>query len=117
MSHASGPALHSSAVPAAVSVRPADSPSGVALDETLGTAKLIPFAGNTCTITPSLGQQAGGNLFYSFSAFSLVAGQTASFTGTPASPVQNVLVRVTGSQSSTIDGTLACTYPNAALFS
>ncbi len=95
------------------SVQPAP---GVVLDNTLVTGQTVPFANNTFTVTPDLGKQAGGNLFYSFGAFNLATGQTASFTGAPPRPVQDVFVRVTGGQASTIDGTLACTYPNASFF-
>ncbi len=80
------------------------------------TARPVPSANGTYTITPDLGRQAGGNLFYSFGAFSLATGQTANFTGTPLKPVQDVFVRVTGSQASAIDGTLACTFANAGFF-
>jgi filamentous hemagglutinin family protein len=106
------------AVPAAATVQPANPAVNLTLDGTLVAAQPVPYDSETSTftLTPNLGRQAGGNLFYSFSAFSLSTGQTASFTGTPASPVQNVLVRVTGVQTSTIDGTLACTYPNANFF-
>ena len=104
------------AVPATAAVQPADPADNLTLDNTLAAAQPIPYANDTFTITPILGRQAGGNLFYSFSAFSLSTGQTAKFTGTTANPVQNVLVRVTGGQASTIDGMLACTYPNADFF-
>ncbi|MBS0362131.1 MAG: filamentous hemagglutinin N-terminal domain-containing protein, partial [Proteobacteria bacterium] len=74
-------------------------------------------AGNVTTIGG--GTLAGGNLFQSFSAFSLGAGDVARWTlssGDPAS-VHNVVNRVTGGQPSQIGGTIDSTgLPNAAFF-
>lgn len=83
----------------------------VVLDGTLGTAGAL--SGPAYAIGPGFGQQLGGNLFHSFSQFSLSAGQSATFSGPGG--VQNVISRVTGS-ASTIDGMLRSTISNANLF-
>ena len=111
--HATSPAAPRSAEVfhrQAISAQPTD----LVLDSTLIKARPVPFTSNTFTITPDLGRSVSGNLFYSFDSFSLSAGQTANFTGTPANPVHNLLVRVTGGQTSNIDGQLACTFPGAS---
>ena len=66
--------------------------------------------------SPKPRPQVGGNLFFSFGAFSLSPVQTASFVGNSAAPVQNVLVRVTGGNASLIDGTVSCAYPGADMY-
>jgi hypothetical protein len=58
--------------------RIAASDTQVILDNTLVTADLEPSNG-VYAITPNFGKQAGGNLFFSFSSFSLTQSQTASF--------------------------------------
>ncbi len=65
-------------------------------------------------ITHDLGTRVGNNLFHSFSQFSIEAGKSATFTGPDS--IANVLSRVTGSNVSNIDGTLASTIDNANLF-
>jgi filamentous hemagglutinin family protein len=107
-SPASTPRPSAVAAPVGAAIQPADASANLTLDSTLVPAQPVPYDSDTSTFTiaPGLGRQVGGNLFYSFGAFSLATGQTASFTGTPARPVQNVLVRVTGGQTSTIDGTI-----------
>lgn len=65
------------------------------------------------------GTLTGGNLFHSFQAFGVAAGDTVRWTraaGDGAS-VRNVVNRVTGGTASRIDGTLDSTaLPNAAFF-
>ncbi|MBV1688806.1 filamentous hemagglutinin N-terminal domain-containing protein [Novosphingobium sp. G106] len=63
------------------------------------------------------GTQTGGNLFHSFSTFTLDSGETARWTaGNPAS-VTAVINRVTGGSVSTIKGTLSTSgLPNANFF-
>jgi len=84
----------------------------VVTDGTLGQA--APLTGPNFQINSDLGQQKGGNLFHSFSLFNVNAGETATFAG-PES-VTNILARVTGGQSSFINGTLRSTIPNANLY-
>ncbi|MBD2536598.1 filamentous hemagglutinin N-terminal domain-containing protein, partial [Nostoc flagelliforme FACHB-838] len=59
--------------------------------------------GNTFNITG--GTQAGGNLFHSFSEFSVNTGGTASFNN--ALNIQNIISRVTGGSASSIDGIIS----------
>jgi len=84
----------------------------VATDGTLGPARTL--AGPNFSIPARLGQQRGGNLFHSFTIFDLDAGDTATFSG--PSSIHNVFARVTGGQSSSIDGTISCTIPNASFY-
>ncbi|HEY3898986.1 MAG TPA: filamentous hemagglutinin N-terminal domain-containing protein [Chthoniobacter sp.] len=97
-----------------------DSPaSNVVLDNSLGQTGTVGVATdgagvNTYTIDQTAGFLAGANLFFSFSQFSLINGETANFNG-PAS-VQNVLARVTGGMPSTIDGTINVNIPGASFF-
>lgn len=53
-----------------------------------------------CTVTG--GTASGGNLFHSFSEFSPISGSTALFQVDPG--IANIITRVTGGQSSAIDG-------------
>ena len=62
-------------------------------------------------ITQDLGTTVGSNLFHSFEQFNINLGETATFSGTEG--IQNVISRVTGGDSSTIDGVLRNTIPNA----
>jgi filamentous hemagglutinin family protein len=81
----------------------------------LGTTASL--AGHVTTIDG--GTLAGGNLFHSFAAFSLAAGDTARWTrsGGDAGAVKTVVNRVTGGQPSQIGGTLDSTgLPNAAFY-
>ncbi|TMA33031.1 MAG: filamentous hemagglutinin N-terminal domain-containing protein, partial [Deltaproteobacteria bacterium] len=74
-------------------------------------------------IGEDFGKQIDGNLFHSFSSFSVPTDQKATFTydsalhepgGRPA--IHNVIARVTGREASSIDGTLGSTIPGANLF-
>src|SRR5262245_14266332 len=74
----------------------------------LGTASYLIRAG--------LGEQRGGNLFHSFSKFSIGSGERATFTADGApdpGAIDNVISRVTGPDPSQIDGTLHSTIPGA----
>jgi filamentous hemagglutinin family protein len=59
------------------------------------------------------GRQMGGNLFHSFDKFSVISGGSATFNN--SLNVQNIISRVTGSSSSSIDG-LILAKGNANLF-
>lgn len=78
-------------------------------DSTLSTS--VAPAGNTFIITTTNpgGDQVGGNLFYSFSAFSVGAGETALFAN-PASAA-NIISRVTGPNASQINGLIEVANP------
>jgi filamentous hemagglutinin family protein len=69
---------------------------------------------NNYLITEDLGKLQGSNLFYSFGQFNLDSGESATFTG--PSPVENILSRVTGGNTSRIDGTIRSTYSGASLY-
>jgi filamentous hemagglutinin family protein len=85
---------------------------GVVLDNSFGHAGALP--GPKFMIPASLGKQIGGNLFQSFSQFNLNNTQSATFTG--PSNVQNILSRVTGGSSSSIDGKVSSQIQGANLF-
>jgi filamentous hemagglutinin family protein len=53
------------------------------------------------------GTQAGGNLFHSFSQFSIPTGGSAFFDTSQYSGIQNIISRVTSTLPSNIDGLLA----------
>ncbi len=69
---------------------------------------------NQFHVTADLGTTVGTNLFHSFGQFNLTETQTAAFSG----PVHiaRILARVTGGQTSNIDGTLRSTIPGADFF-
>lgn len=81
-------------------------------DGSVGARVTLP--GKNYEITPTLGQQVGGNLFHSFEKFDLSAGESATFSG--ENTVQNVIGRVTGGAASNIDGTIRNSIPNADLY-
>jgi filamentous hemagglutinin family protein len=72
------------------------------------------YANQNYQIGADLGQQHGGNLFHSFRDFSLQNPESATFSGPET--VKNIISRVTGGNSSTIDGTLRSTIPNADMY-
>jgi filamentous hemagglutinin family protein len=90
--------------------------------QTIGTGDLgtqVNHVGNIYEITH--GTPAGLNLFHSFGDFSLTAAETARFqttTGSPDGTIGNILGRVTGSNPSSLFGTIdsATYYPDANLF-
>jgi filamentous hemagglutinin family protein len=66
------------------------------------------------SIPHTVGEVRGSNLFHSFGRFSILAGESATFTGPTG--IANVLSRVTGGEASIIDGTLRSTMPGANFF-
>ena len=62
------------------------------------------LSGPNYLIGPNLGQRVGGNLFDSFTNFSLAAGQSATFTGPKA--IINIIAGVSGGTRSKIDGAI-----------
>lgn len=96
---------------------------GVSLDSTLGqtgqpTISTDPDSTNHYRIDSGLGKWlAGGNLFFSFSSFTLAPGDSATFTNLAGrSGVQNLFARITSRQSSLIDGTIRSDIAGASLF-
>jgi filamentous hemagglutinin family protein len=82
-------------------------------DGTMGPAGAL--TGPDFTIPHTDGTLTGNNLFHSFSQFNINTSESATFTG-PAN-VNNVLSRVTGGYSSTIDGLLRTSgMPNSNFF-
>jgi len=77
--------------------------AAITTDGTLGPAKSL--TGPNYTITEQLGSRAGTNLYHSFQQFSVHSGETAHFTG--SADIKNVISRVTGGSSSTINGVLS----------
>jgi filamentous hemagglutinin family protein len=72
------------------------------------------LVGPNYAITANLGKQVGGNLFHSFGKFGLVNGETAAFSG-PATTT-NVIGRVTGGNTSSIDGKIQSNIVGANLY-
>jgi filamentous hemagglutinin family protein len=90
---------------------------GINTDGSLGPATtLMPGGpkGHDYTIPSNLGQQRGSNLFHSFGNFNVDTGYTATFTGSAGTT--NVIGRVTGGNSSWIDGSLGCDITGANLW-
>jgi len=89
-------------------------PRGITLDGTIGTAGKLAIQGPKYDIRAEYGHQAGPNLFHSFQQFNIHADESATFSG-PRS-VQNIISRVTGGESSWIDGTLRSAIEGADLY-
>nr|VFK56789.1 MAG: filamentous hemagglutinin family N-terminal domain-containing protein [Candidatus Kentron sp. TUN]VFK63627.1 MAG: filamentous hemagglutinin family N-terminal domain-containing protein [Candidatus Kentron sp. TUN] len=70
--------------------------------------------GSDYRIPESLGKRAGNNLFHSFHTFNIYKGESALFTG--SDNIRNVISRVTGGASSTIDGVLRSEVGNADFY-
>lgn len=64
----------------------------------------LTLSGQAIEIEQSMGEQSAGNLFHSFEAFSVENGQTVTFTGDEG--INHVISRVTGPNSSLIEGTV-----------
>jgi filamentous hemagglutinin family protein len=84
----------------------------VSLDGTLGRSGALP--GPDYLIGADLGDHQGGNLFHSFQDFNLQSHESATFSG--PNNVSNIISRVTGGNSSNIDGLIRSTIPNADMY-
>jgi filamentous hemagglutinin family protein len=84
----------------------------VVLDGTLGPAVALP--GPNYQIEANLGQQYGNNLFHSFRDFNLDSTESATFDGPVG--IKNIISRVTGGHSSSIDGLLQSKIPQADVY-
>src|SRR6266850_3444106 len=93
-------AAHAIAWPCFSAAQPA-----IVSDGRMPTPTVVPPSSDGLSYTVSGGYQQGTNLFHSFSRFNVPSGGSATFDG-PAS-IQNILSRVTGTESSTIDGTIS----------
>jgi filamentous hemagglutinin family protein len=86
--------------------------SEVTLDGSMGTTGSL--VGPDYQITEDLGQRTGGNLFHSFGQFNINSAESATFSG--SADIKNVISRVTGGQTSTIDGAFRSTIPGANVY-
>ena len=83
-------------------------------DNSFNHASTISAVNNVYTIDATYGRQEDTNLFHSFETFSIENGMTAKFTG--PSTIKNIISRVTGGQTSFIDGTIQSTIDGANFF-
>ncbi|MFM7363564.1 MAG: CHAT domain-containing protein [Cuspidothrix sp.] len=79
-----------------------------------GTGTFINNQGNTINISGGTVSDDNANLFHSFAQFGLDANQTANFLANPQ--IQNILGRVTGGDTSVINGLIQVTGTNANLY-
>ena len=86
--------------------------SQIITDGSLGPGQSI--GGPDFEISETLGQRSGANLFHSFQDFNIHSGQSANFTG--ALDITNIIGRITGDNSSSINGKLQSSIPGANLF-
>ncbi len=86
----------------------------VVTDGTVGPALNISVVANRYNLPEALGTRMGSNLFHSFNTFSIESGRTANFAGSAG--IDNVISRITGSDSSQIDGVLQSQVPGANFF-
>lgn len=68
--------------------------------------KIIPLFGPDYVIPGDRGQTQDNNLFLTFGLFDLMSGESATFQAPSEGAPTNILARVTGGQSSLLDGTL-----------
>jgi len=91
----------------------ADRKCSIIADDTLGT--LIKTDDNNFTIHG--GKVKGSNLFHSFDQFNLYKGETAIFNISDSGPdIKNIISRVTGNESSWINGTIKSDIQNINMY-
>src|SRR4051812_6826626 len=95
-----------------VLVTPEPAQSQIVTDGSLGPK--VSLRGGQIEIGAALGTRRGDNLFHSFEKFGVATGQTATFTGPET--IRNVISRVTGGETSLIDGTLSSKVGQADLY-
>jgi filamentous hemagglutinin family protein len=81
------------------------SPSLHAGARTDGTAGAVQTLSGRFVVPQTLGRSSGANLFHSFQRFGIDPGESATFT-TTSTALQNVIVRVTGGETSVLQGAL-----------
>lgn len=79
-----------------------------------GTRTVVKSNSNTFNISGGSLSSDGANLFHSFQQFGLNAGQVANFQSNPQ--IRNILGRITGGDSSIINGLIQVTGGNSNLF-
>lgn len=79
-----------------------------------GTGTVVNTQGNNIDISGGTLNSDRTNLFHSFSEFGLDANQTANFLSQPS--IQNILGRVTGGNTSVINGLITVTGGNSNLY-
>ncbi len=84
----------------------------ITTDGTLGPETAL--AGPDFVIDQDLGRRAGGNLFHSFKRFGIDSTESATFTGD--NDIARVISRVTGGETSNIDGVLRSTIGQADFY-
>ncbi|OQY59613.1 MAG: hypothetical protein B6245_05760 [Desulfobacteraceae bacterium 4572_88] len=70
--------------------------------------------GRVSRIPADLGKQTGSDLFHSFGQFSILSGESATFSGPDS--VSNITSRVTGGDISQTDGLLRSEIPGADMW-
>ena len=100
------------AVLAGVAVSGPAAAQHITIDGSLSPAQIL--VGPNYAIGANLGRQVGGNLFQSFGIFGLSQGESATFSG-PAT-VSNVIGRVTGGNTSSINGAINSTIAGANVY-
>lgn len=91
--------------------------SQVIADNTMNT-RVTPIGPNptgSTNFSVDRGQTVGSNLFHSFSTFTIKTGDTVTFEA-PATPISNIISRVTGGETSKIYGTIATKIPGVNIY-
>ena len=93
-----------------------DLPAQITIDGSLRPDTAQALAGPNYTIDSAVGKVKGTNLYHSFGTFNVHMGESATFTHSSATPLSNILARVTGGEPSSINGLLKSTIPGADLY-